>query len=378
MKRSVRIDIYPDKENRFVVINAIRLYRAACRKAYAACSLSEMAGSEISVKAMKSPNTDDPVQQQLVIKPTPRAKKILSLAYEIHGKAHLYELRGWIRELHPSWLSFIPESIHRDMVSPRWRAKDPEFPQASRGFLTLNGARAVARFVNVGIYFKNTVFKLDPDARKIVLKWDRDLGPIEFKIGKLDLGRYNLWRNICAGKSGWKAGGIYLTERDGKIFLIVSYECPDPKKSLLKRQVLTVKFTGDIKNYITISSSSESYARKISCADAVALMEKFAATKARFENQLSAAGVCRRHRKIVSVKVRNLSLRRVNAEKDFNHVWSRAIINRAIRDRCATIIMVNRPEREFVPSIPWSWNQFETFLNYKISEIGGQLKSTTV
>jgi len=368
VKRSTKIDIIPPADKRQEIINSIRLYRAACRKAYSACSNAEMAGAEIIC------NDND-----IKIKPNNEsAKQILELAFGVTGKAHLYQVRIWIRDLHPTWMSIVPESIHRDIVSPRWRAKDPEFPKATRGYLTLNGARAHASFMRVGIYFKNTVPKIRADRRCISLKWDYDIGEVDFNIPKLDGSRYGIWKNLCEQKEGWKPGGMFLSEKDGKLFLVLSFECPDPIADIDKEKTLTVTINKEEpENYITSSCENKRFTSdKISVLDAVNWLDKLNIVREKYLKQLAAAGINKRrnkHHKIVAKKMETQSTKRTNGQKSFNHLWTRRIIQHAVRTKCGTIVLSGLPEKEMLGH-PWGWYQFREMLKYKITELNGKLQ----
>ena len=369
VKRSVKIDVIPPDNKRREVINSIRLYRAACRKAYTACSNAEMAGAEIIMG-------DDDIQ----IKPnSDNAKQILELAFGVTGKAHLYQLRVWIRDLHPTWMSIVPESIHRDIVSPRWRAKDPEFPKATRGYLTLNGARAHASFMRVGIYFKNTVPKISADKRCVSLKWDYDIGEVDFRIPKLDGSRYGIWKSLCEQKEGWKPGGMFLSEKDNKIFLVLSFECPDPVSEIDVEKVLSVTINeGEPENYITASCENKRFSsERVSILDAVNWLDRLNIIREKYQKQLAAAKTGRKHNggyKIVASKLNTQSEKRSNGQKSFNHLWTRRIIQHAIRTKCGTIVLSGLPEKE-LSGHPWGWYQFKEMLKYKITELGGKLQN---
>ena len=51
-----------------------------------------------------------------------------------------YEMREWfLKHLWPTAMSFVWDSVRRD-VQTVWTSKDPEHPQASRGWLVMQGA----------------------------------------------------------------------------------------------------------------------------------------------------------------------------------------------------------------------------------------------
>ena len=80
--------------------------------------------------------------------------KILFSAETYNGnfkKGPLYGIKPFIKNLAPNWLNFVNDSVRRDIESALKR-KDPEFPKASRDWLTLNGARGIGQFKRLGIF----------------------------------------------------------------------------------------------------------------------------------------------------------------------------------------------------------------------------------
>lgn len=369
MKRSVKFDVFTD--NKQVVIESIRLYRAACRKAYSACAIAEMAGAEIIEDAEKG----------IVIKPNNTAKEILEKTFGVSGKAHLYELRLWLRSLHPEWLSIVPESIHRDIVSPKWRGKDPEFPKATNGYLVLNGARSFGRFEHIGIPIKNTVPKMSKHS--MFIKWDSEIGEVEFKLGRLDGGRHHSWKNVRDKSAGWKLGATYINERDGKIFLTMSYTAPDKEAKADSEKTLTIYFNDESKDmYINCEGSDKLQGDKISVTGIYDHLIDMQYIADRYAKQKESAGNPRRvwgsrkFYKAIQNRITNITKRRELFLKDTNHLWSRRIVDNARRWNCGTIVAVNMPEREMFCQ-PWNWGQFKFDLEYKAKEWGATVKYVT-
>jgi len=368
MIRSVRIDAICDKK--LAVLRGIRLYRAACRKAYSACALAEAAGAEILVDDVKG----------VTVKPGKAAKEILETAFGVTGKAHLYELRKWVRDLHPSWMSIVPESIHRDSISPKWRARDPEFPTATNGYLILNGARAFARFEHIGIPMKNTVPKLS--GHSVFLKWDYEIGEVEFRLGRLDGARHHFWRNVRDGE--YKLGTTYVNERDNKIFLTISATIPDRECVVDTKTALTVAFCDESPEaHITVSGPQAFQGDKVSVYEAIDGLASMRLIAERYEKCRQSAGNPRRiwgSRKMfrgVQERISNLAVRRERYIKDRNHLWSRRIVDNARRWGCGQVVVVNVPERELFGH-PWNWTGFKFDLEYKAKEIGAVVKYATV
>jgi hypothetical protein len=375
VKRNVVLDIMVDDNLRQPVIQQIRLYRAACRKAFAACAMAEMAGAEIITD---TENGDI----KIVPGKADESKKILEAAFGVTGKAHLYQLRKWLLELHPSWLSIVPESIFRDIVSPRWRAKDPEFPKATRGYLTLNGAREMSQFNHIGIAVKNTIPKLNE--RSFTIKWDYEIGPVEFRLGKLDASRWHTWRMIQSGCEGWKLGTIYVGERDGKLRAVIGYTCPDKEKKVDPAKEMRVEFGTSEENAIVCSGDGRFTGEVINVAAAVAWLKELEAIRADYLRRLGShhkwewlkAGENKHNqypsRKWTAIKekLNRLADRRKNGERTYNHLWTKRIVDHAIRLGAGKLVVVDIPDKEFFGQF-WGWYQFKQQLKYKIEEVGG-------
>src|SRR5512135_3066601 len=217
MVRSTVFQVMTDDALYPKVRESVRLYRAAARQVYCACAMAEMAGAEIVYKndiVAVNPHTDE-------------ARAILAKALGKDGAAHLYQCRDWVlKELAPTWHSFVWDSLRRH-VSSAWRAPDTQFANAKRGYLTLQGARDIARFRHLGIGMPASAARPKLHEHKLTVAWDHAIGPVEFTLPRLDGGRYVTWKCLRDHADGWKLGTIYLSERDGKLSIIVSHERPD-------------------------------------------------------------------------------------------------------------------------------------------------------
>lgn len=376
--RSTKFDVFLSDSTKYKeVINSIRLYRMLCRKAFSACALAEMAGATVTVKK------DTPF-----LKPNHEASKTI-LKEVFQGtpqdyKMHLYELRNLIlKEETPrnpetgksSWMSFVWDSLRGD-VSTVWKAKDPSLPSLTKGWLLLQGARGIALFQKRGIGFPPQQ-KPEIAQHSLTLHWDHVMGPIEFKLGKLDGGRYHIWKGLRDNLPGWKLRTLYLSERDGKLFVTMAYESPSVKKNLDLNSILDITFTDNKDTFITLKGPGKLEGDFISAEEAIGLLEQIKIRHDRWNNRKKAAGNPRRvwgSKKIwvaVQDKIGRNSLHRENAIKDRNHLWTRRIVETAIRWNCGSIQINNTPDNFF--GEPWKWSQFKTFLEYKIDEIGGKL-----
>jgi hypothetical protein len=377
MKRNIVINVLaPDKDTHRKVVDSIRLYQAACRKAYSVCATVEMAGAEINT-------VDKEGNPKISVKPlNDRSKQIIELAIGMSGKkGHFYELRPWLQELHPSWMYLVPEAIQRNIVSKRWRAKDPEFPEAKRGYLTLNGAREFARFTRIGIYFKNTAQKIGE--RSITLKWDYDIGEVTFKIYDMDPSRWYIWKNVCSGAEGWSNDTMYLQEKDGKLRIVAGYTCPDKEQVLDQSKPLYVEFGTDPKLYITMRSDKIYDGDVLSVIGALEWAKEIEAISSKFSLRKDSYGSLnkkwggRRGWRAVIKKINRLTDRRTNGVMNHNHLWTRRIANAAVRYGAGRIIVLNMPEKSMF-GIPWAWHNFRTMLEYKVGEIGGKVEYAEV
>jgi transposase len=363
--KSTVFDVIADKRSE--IITDIKRYRYACNKVNAVCYLAEIAGATIKEG-----------DNGFSIKPgaSNAAKNILAETFGIHDKkAHLYETRLWIRSLNPTWLSIVPEAIHID-VSNVWKAKDPEFVKASRGYLQIQGARRLTKFDGIGISIKNTVPKLKDHS--VFVKWDSVMGEVELRLGKLDGSRYHIWNSLRDKVEGWKLGSMRLTERDGFLKLIVSYTLPDLPKAVDVDKAMYVEFGETPENFITMHTDKNYESDVISIAGTIEWVKQLEAIRIKYEAERKSYGRNkgqwgnRNGWKAVIKKSEALTLRRTNGEKDHNHCWTKRIVQNAIRWNAGAVVVVNMPERTML-DYPWSWYQFKQMLKYKIEEIGGSL-----
>jgi hypothetical protein len=273
-------------------------------------------------------------------------------------------------------LSFVWDSIRRE-VQTKWNAPDVEYPKAKRGFLTLNGTRDIARFNHVGIGCPYLTAKPKVANHQLLLKWDYEIGAVEFKIPKLDAMRYHVLKNLVNKIDGWKIGTLYLNERNGKLFIQLSYSRPDKKVELDESKVLNVDFTDDQEQFIKISDPAGQYTSKtISAIEAIGWLDELSAIRKRYEKRKAACGNPRRpwgSRKQwngLQKRLTNNSTRRANGIQTRNHLWTRRIVDCAILWNCAIVTINKIPDKLF--DRDWKWYQFKVFLEYKINEIGGR------
>ena len=208
LNRSVTFNVFIQKEHEGLkqkVRDGLKLYRDTMKVLHATALCAEEAGAEIIVDPKKG----------LVLKPgvledgkTQRSKNILeALAGVEDKKAHLYPLYYGAKELAPEFLSKVWSALQRE-VSSHWRAKDPEFTKASKGWLILQGVRRMAQFQNVPLEIHPDNIKFDK--HELLLQWDRNLGYVPVRLLKLDGGRWHLFRSLASGN--WHIGAAYLYE----------------------------------------------------------------------------------------------------------------------------------------------------------------------
>lgn len=385
------------------VKNSISLFRATCRKFYSTAAMAEIAGSEIEITkhlaaslvvGKKSYNMYDEVDDKFIskhpdaevfenIRITPdstKAKDVLRKCFGNPGKALFYELIQWARSQNPTWLYAVPEAMRYDIVAPKWIAKDPEFAKTGKrithGWLVEQGARAFARFMHIGIPIKNTMPKLE--GHSVIMKWDTEIGPVEFKLGKLDGSRYYQWMNIRDG--AWKLGTIYINiDEDGDMFLTISYTAPKSESVVNPEKTMLVSFGDNLEMYINCSGPNTYDGDKISVFEAVNGLNGLDIIAKKYKQCKTSAGNPRRvwgsrtMFKGVQKKVHNLANRRENYVKDRNHLWTRRITNNAVRWGCGRVVVVNIPEGEMFGH-PWNWSGFTMALKYKLDEIGASVE----
>lgn len=359
MKRSVKIDVNSSEDQYKVIINLIKTYRIACRQLYSVLAMSEIAVSEhvidekgISVK----PNKDSNHQLLTWIKNPTR--------------------RDIIEELLPGYLSAVWDGVKRDVES-RWKSKDPAFPSATRGYLTINGVRDFALFNHIGVQCNSNVPRTMTE-HGMSLRFTSNIeDTIDLKFGRLDGSRYYILKNIC-NNPDWKCGTCYVNEREGKLFVVISYEAPDVKAEIDINRILEVSFTDNPEAFIQIKGPKgvQTY-DTISAVEVIAWIKEIQTLTMKFKTHKTATGNPRRawgstkQFKALQDRLFRVTKRRENGVKERDHLWSRRIVERAKSWQCGHIVMNELPKDLF--GFSWQWYQFSQFLRYKIEEIGGKI-----
>ncbi len=385
MQRSLKIDLFATDEQRQPVLNSIRRYRHAARQCYAALLTAQVAGASLVETS-----------ETLSLKPdNDRAKIVLAAAldhakitkgekvkgegtpYAVSaGSGAGYEMREWfLRDLMPTAMSFVWDSCRRDIVTV-WTSRDPEHVRASRGWLAMQGARGTAQFMRRGIGFPVATGRPKLTHHELKLKWDREIGEIGFRVGRLDPGRYYPWKCLCDGDDGWNLGTIFLSERDGQLFATVTYERPESAANVDHERTLKVVVSASALSIEGPTGEQD----VISLSDALGMLSRLKSQRERWEQRRGAAGSVNKpwgFRKAwhgAQTHLDRVTLLRTRFCTDCNHAWTRRIVSRAQDWRCGKVIVTLPDDEKSVigSDHPWAWSQFEDHLKYKLEAIGAE------
>lgn len=369
--RSMALQVYvPDSLFERKIFGSIKRYRAACRQLYATYALGVAGGAEIR---------DDGEGKVTLMPDKESTRTILTTLTGAPANFPAYPLRPYFFEqLFPSAQSFVWDSCRQDVESV-WRSLDPEFTKAQRGYLALQGARGLALFMRrgIGCPVQSARPKLVGDT--VTVKWDKDLGSVTFKLEPLDGGRQFVWNKLRAAAPGWKLGTIYVTERKRKgrscLFLLVTYERPLEVAETDAGRVCRVEWTDEHEKWLRIvGPDGATTVFEVSAVAAVESMRELKVRQAKLELRKSACGAKHQpwgHKdewNRVQAVVARCTLHRANATKDFNHAWTRRIVDAAAKWRCGQIQVEALPKTLFGHS--WPWYAFLQCLKYKATFVG--------
>lgn len=361
--RSTTIDLFAPKDRLRQIVTSIRHYRATLRQIYSALTMAQMAGAKIAVETddiRVSPNRD-------------AAQLILANAFGHDGKALGYQMRQWVlNEAAPSWYSHTWDSLRRDLEIA-WKAQDPKL-NASRGWLTLQGARDVGQFNRRGIGIPAIRVK-GLRQHLLVLAWDKQVGTVEFRVPRLNGGRYIVWKSLRDKEEGWKLGTVYLNEHNGRICATISYTRPDNVQDTDPKRVLSVAFDADATDAFVKLRGPDSRERDtLSAVEAIAWLQQLRARRTAIEQRKAATGNPRRrwgsarlYRQTQELLSR-VTRQRTNGVSHRNHLWTRRVISRAIAWRCGTIDVMPLPGN--LCGQEWPWSQWQQYIDYKAKETG--------
>jgi len=393
--RAVRIDLRPPDDAVYrAVLNSVRAYRAALRHGFALLAQAHLAGAEV----VWTPDGECRVRAgtaaarvigglatgQATVLREPRAadhKRGDGGTYTVKlGNGAVYELRAELRRQLPAAMAFVLDSARRD-IAAAWQAPDPEFPRWTRGGLVLQGSRGPALFRNRGVGMPAATARPRLGKRSLTLAWDHDIGPVEFGLGELDGGRLRVWQALRDGE--WRLGTVYLSERDGKLFAVLSHDRPAAAAGTDPSRVARLVFPADDPDTLFRLAGPDGAATydSVSAAGVAAFLRESAARRRELEARRGANGQPRRpwgFRKGWEDAQRTLdrhTLIRARVVADHNHAWSRRVADRAANWRCGVVTMgptpaAGSPAVGAIGGLPWNWTEFRACLRYKLEERG--------
>lgn len=353
------------------VIGSLRAVRAAARQAYAVLFTAQAAGATIKTDA----DGDVTVTPDNV-----RAKAILAAALNQDGKAPCYQMRRYVLDtLCPTIRSFVFDDLRRRVWS-RWQARDPEFPRAGMGWLALQNVRGLAVFRNSGIGFPAAVMGSDALAdHALSLSWDREIGPVTFKIPKMDPGRWHRWRRIVSGDIDH--GTLTLNERDGKLTATVAYQAPTVSAGLDTDRLMVVRINAAADGLTFVGPDGATTLDGISFADASEWAKELLCQREKWERRRAAVGNPRkpwgepRRFHAIAEHQRRVTRHRENGVQHRNHAWSKRIATRAMDWRCGRVEIEIAADAT-LRGHSWGWHHLELVCGYKLRAIGAKLTRT--
>ncbi len=389
VQRSLKLDLVAPEDKRHAVIASIRRYRHACRQLFAVVGLGQLAAARLTERDGPDGELDlrfeaQSDQAKIALAAAIAAAKIdkgekvrgEGQAYQVRiGSGFAYELRDYfLRELYPSALSFVWDSARRD-VTTAWTARDPQFPKAGRGWLALQGARGLASFMRRGIGMPRASARPKLVGHQLILKWDRDLESVAFRVGKLDGSRYVIWKRLRDYAEGWKLGTLYLTENRGRIAAVLTYEAPGEKAGFQEGTFCDVLMTDEGEQLFYLKSTAGRFSfDEIDAAAVLGFLAQHQAKKIAIEQRIAAAGNPRRpwgHRRgwRHDQEVRaGLTRLRMLTFRDYLHAWSRRIVTRATDWLCQGIRLAPLPLQ--LRGHDWPRTEFLSILKYKCAAKG--------
>lgn len=358
--------------------DSVRRYRAACRQMFALLFATEAAGAEIEqdekgVRLMpRTHNARIALAAALGSERVERGEKIKGKGQQYTvwcGAAAGYDMRNWFFEaLYPDARPFVWDSARRDVTSV-WASKDPGVPKVNRRWLSLQGARGVARFDRRAIGCPVATAKPELAGHELAIAWDKSIGEVRFQIPRLDFGRYRVWQRLRDGEPGWELGTVFIGERDGRLAATITYTVPDRAVVPSTTVAATVTVAMD---QITVSCGDS--ALSIPTIAARAFLAQHARRRERLEARRAACGNPRRpwgHRRgwnAAQDVLGRLTEQRGRVVTDYCHAWSRRIVDWCVQWGAGRI-QFELPSSD-VLGASWPWAEFSAMLIYKSSERG--------
>lgn len=398
LSRSLVIPLNPESEEVLKITRAaIERQRAALRFMYSALATAEMTGASIT-------ETKD---GDIRLKPNgPRGAMALTLAFSpsrevtaVKGKrgdgvlssitvgaVPAYGLKDWFGQYWPSARSFVFDSARLD-ICHAWKAKDPEIPKTTRGWLTMQGARRLAQFMRRGIGFPSgTSPALRLGDHTVSAIWDAEIGPVNYTFGTLEPRQFAVVRKLLDPDSGYKVGTCYLNMDDKRdLRVIVTYNLPASFKDLDPGRVCCVSLDTEPAKFedwawvVHRENELPDPNGLMGFANLSSLLKQLEVRQAAIKERRRNCGNPKRpwgHKKGWLAN-KNVGARATNQRTgvvtDFNHVWTRRFVDRAVSWRCGTLELRGNCYAEKIGPYPWNWFQFKTMLQYKCQEVGIKL-----
>lgn len=388
--RSAKFDLIPPPEPeslRSRVVASVREYRAALRHCYGMMAEAADAGASVTWVGDECRVTPDNDRARVILglatgqgsvrrqpRPNPAPRGTGDTFSVSIARGPVYELRAEVSRCLPTAMAFVNDSARRDLHTA-WAARDPKF-NATRGWLTLQGARGCARFENRGIGIPVATGRPALEGRNLTLRWDSGIGPVRFRLADCHQALWHVWKSLLDKEPGWKLGTVYLTERDGRLSALVTHERPGKVCVIDTARRMEVTFHGADPGALITAAGPDGAATfdRIDAADARAFLTYSAQKRADLEARRGSCGNPRRpwgYAKGWHVAQDTLSRatrQRTEGVKYRNHAWTRRVINRAVLWRCGTIEV--NPLPETLHGADWNFSQFRDFLRHKAEECG--------
>lgn len=379
--RSLKLEIYLSAEQADLlqpVRDSIRRYRAACRQMYALLFAAEAAGAVIEQddKGVRlSPRTNNARIALAAALGTNRVEKGekekgKGQSFTVWcGAASAYDMRNWFFEqLYPAAKSFVWDSARRD-VTTAWSAKDPKLPKANRRWLSLQGARGVAKFERRAIGCPVATAKPQLTGHELVVEWDRTIGEVRFQIPRLDFGRYRVWQRLRDGEPNWELGTVFIGEHDGRLTATITYSVPDSEVAPDPTVIAVLAVSGE---QITMTCGES--VKSIPTIAARAFLAQHSRRREQLEARRAACGNPRRpwgHRRgwnAAQDVLSRLTEQRSRVVTDYSHAWSRRIVDWSVKWQAGRI-QFEVPAGDVLGE-SWPWGEFVDKLTYKAAERG--------
>lgn len=371
------------------VIESLQAYRFAAAQVAAVMASIQFMGADIAF-----------VNGKLVIRQRSDAvKTLMATMFGDRGSGMSYNMCEFVKSdvLQRRYKCFVWENI-KDAMNRAWTAPDPDpdvFPR--RGQLILESRRDIAAFKRLGITIAPQHHKLcRPDLRAeykieesgiknrsmLSLYWDEVLGPVTFRVKKLESGRWAILNRIFNGEYASRSITLTCDAHSREIFLLWTYEVPrqvckeiDPETELH----VSLGAGGFVTYVYRKDRPLELVERMRNDGLLTAAVVQFIDQMSARQSKLKAIINCSRAQPAVVEKfsrIRDaLTTKRDNLAKHYNHLWSKWLVALAIKWRCGKILF-KKPKLGLCsdPNIeghrPWQWSNFVFDLQYKAKHVG--------